>query len=97
MTAPARRYVEEEMRVKLGQGEMMQQAEHLQDSPLPPLDLEGRKGEEEAKTELTGDEKAKKDTENCRSHLGNLPPGRWPSLSAMTAAEAPGMESLALA
>lgn len=84
------------MRVKLGQGEMMQRAEHLQDPPLPPLDLEGRKGEE-AETELIGDENAKKDTENGRSHLGNLPPGRWPSLLAMTAAEAPGMESLALA
>lgn len=47
----------EEMRVKLGRGEMMQGAEHLQDSPLPPLDLEKGKGEEEAKTELIRDKK----------------------------------------
>ena len=57
MRAPAPHYVGEEMRVKLGRGEMMQGAEHLQDSPLPPLDLEKGKGEEEAKTDLIRDKK----------------------------------------
>lgn len=76
------------MRVKLGQGETMQRAEHLRDSPLPPLDLEGRKGEE-AKTELIrdGPRESQRTAEGiCATcHQGDGPP------------ETPGRESLTLA
>lgn len=67
------------MRVKLGQGEMMQRAEQLQDSRLPPLDLEGRQGEE-AKTDLI---RNKRVTENCRGHLGSLSSAGPPKLSLL--------------
>lgn len=70
------------MRVKLGQGETMQWAEHLQDSPLPPLDLEKEKGEEEAKTELIRDKRRLRESQRTAEdiwatcHQGDGPPKR---------------------